>query len=121
MMIELVIPDIPPSVNHYWVARGNRRFISKRGREWKQLVYIVANCKANKKYFDEKLEVEITISLPDKRRRDVDNFSKAILDSLEKICYKDDCQIYRLTVQKTHGKPKTVIRLKPFSEVANDL
>lgn len=111
-MIELVIPDIPPSVNHYWVARGNRRFLSKRGREWKQLVCLIANKRQNKKYFLDNLELEVEITIPDSRRRDIDNFLKAILDSLQTICYKDDCQIVKLTVSKRYGKAQTTIRIK---------
>jgi crossover junction endodeoxyribonuclease RusA len=113
-MVVIEIQDIPPSVNHYWLTKGKRRFISKRGKEWKHNVFLIANKKANKKYFNDTIEMDVEISIPDKRRRDIDNFSKAILDSLQGICYQDDCQIHRLILTKNFGKAKTVIKIKKY-------
>ena len=109
-MINLTIPDVPPSVNHYWIARGNRRFISKKGKEWKQLVKVIS---AKCKHLEGKLEMTVDVYFTDKRRRDIDNCAKAVLDSLEGIAYKDDAQIHKLTMQKLNGDTKkTVITIK---------
>jgi len=35
MLLEL---PYPPSINNYWIASGHRRFISKRGRDFKLAV-----------------------------------------------------------------------------------
>ena len=47
--------------------------------------------------------VAVTLALypPDKRRRDVDNYSKAVLDLLTKASvWDDDSQIDRLTIER---------------------
>jgi crossover junction endodeoxyribonuclease RusA len=44
--------------------------------------------------------VTLTAFPPDKRRRDLDNLPKVVLDSLTKAgVWKDDSQIQRLTIQ----------------------
>jgi Holliday junction resolvase RusA-like endonuclease len=49
----------------------------------------------------------------DKRKRDVDNHLKSLLDSLEGIMFVDDSQIYEIIARKTIGCPenRTVISL----------
>lgn len=51
-------------------------------------------------------EVEVYISLffGDRRKRDVDNFNKLILDAASGIVYDDDVQIHRLTIEKHYDK-----------------
>lgn len=36
--------------------------------------------------------------------RDIDNMVKATLDALQGICYKNDMQIYKLTMAKTKSQ-----------------
>ena len=59
--------------------------------------------------------MEITIHPPDKRRRDIDNVQKALLDALQHGgAYGDDSQIVRLTIEK--GDPldggKTLVQIR---------
>lgn len=35
MALEATLPW-PPSVNHYWAARGNARYLSPRARAWRE-------------------------------------------------------------------------------------
>jgi len=72
----------PPSVNHYWKARGNRRFISSAARAW--LDEAVMLLRASRVHFDGPVRVSLFLSPPDRRRRDGDNLEKAIMDSLVK-------------------------------------
>jgi len=39
-----------------------------------------------------------------KRERDIDNFSKLLLDALTGIVYEDDSQIVSLTITKAYDK-----------------
>ena len=41
-------------------------------------------------------------------RPDLDNYVKAIADGLNRIVYKDDCQIVRLEAEKRYGNPPQV-------------
>ncbi|MCU4406687.1 RusA family crossover junction endodeoxyribonuclease [Acinetobacter junii] len=78
----------PPSVNHYWLASGKRRYISAKGRAFQQIValYVKAHLSS------ERLRLNVTFHFPDKTRRDIDNHLKALLDSLVKagLCIDDE-------------------------------
>ncbi len=78
--------------------------------------YMTARGKQVKKHYQEEvakqykgevltddIEIEINLYFKDKRRRDVDNYNKLILDSLEGIVYKDDKQIQRLLITKDYS------------------
>ena len=61
------------------------------------------------------LDVDVKVYPPDKRRRDVDNVQKALLDAMEHGgAYGDDSQIVRLAIEK--GTPvsggKTLVRIQ---------
>lgn len=49
----------------------------------------------------DKLHVNLFIYPPDKRRRDIDNVCKVILDTLQRAgIYDDDFKIWKLTVER---------------------
>ena len=50
------------------------------------------------------LTVEIVVVVPDKRRRDLQNFSDTICDALNGVLYEDDSQITTLLMRKVWGK-----------------
>ena len=98
-MIAFEFP-YPPSVNHYWGQHGNRRYVTKRGMEFRSSVSeMVAELGLDTMSCD--LEMFVVLYPPDKRRRDVDNPMKALLDSMEHAgVYEDDSQIQKLTIEK---------------------
>ena len=96
-MITLNLP-YPPSVNNYWIASGRRRFISARGRDFKQRV--AESCVNVDSFKDQKVEVSIVLYPRNKRLMDIDNSCKAILDSLIGFLYDDDSQVWKLTVER---------------------
>ena len=49
------------------------------------------------------LSVSLVFFLPDKRRRDLDNLSKAVLDAMNRVVYTDDQQITALRIIKLFG------------------
>jgi crossover junction endodeoxyribonuclease RusA len=59
----------------------------------------------------EPLRVAVFLYPPDKRRRDIDNVLKALLDGIGHMgVYQDDSQILRLEVTKMHsGKGEVVV------------
>jgi len=95
--IQLLLPW-PPSVNHYWLQRGKARFISPRGRAFRQAV--AEECAMQGVTpLDGRLAVHVALWPPDKRRRDIDNLLKALLDACEHAgCYADDNQISELHI-----------------------
>jgi crossover junction endodeoxyribonuclease RusA len=92
----------PPSVNGYWrnIGRG-RTIISKAGRDYMQAVSAEVAASDKPATYNGRLAVCVTVYPPDRRRRDLDNVCKAILDSLGKAnVYEDDSQIDRLTIER---------------------
>ena len=92
----------PPSVNHYWHQRGSRRFLSAKARDYKEAVAAVVT-EAGRETIGAKDRVAVSIVLrpPDRRRRDIENTAKAILDALAGAgVYDDDCQIDRLLIER---------------------
>mgnify|MGYP001168743823 FL=1 len=114
-MVELELP-YPPSVNHYWRRVGARTLISRGGRAFRTAVCSLLAARRVRP-LEGALEIEIRVHPPDRRRRDVDNVQKALLDAMQHGgAYLDDSQIVRLTIEK--GEPfaggKTIVRLRPM-------
>jgi len=96
-VITLTFP-YPPSINNYWLASGHRRYISKRGMEFKKAVQEA--CIGIPSFEDQKIEVSILLFPRDKRLLDVDNVCKAILDSMNGIIYADDQNVWKLSIER---------------------
>ena len=110
-MLELELPH-PPSVNHYWRRVGARTLISRGGRVFRQAVCsILAAAKVQP--LDGPLAVAVEVYPPDKRRRDIDNVQKALLDALAHGgAYHDDSQIARLTIERRQVVPNCKVRVR---------
>ena len=48
------------------------------------------------------------------RKRDVDNYNKAILDSFNNIVWLDDEQIFELITKKTYGNKEDSFRVRIY-------
>ena len=114
--IEVTLP-FPPSVNKYWgTAWNGRKYLMERGKKYKSDVALIllSNGFTSAK-LTEKIKLHITTHAPDKRRRDLDNLLKAILDSMNKYVYEDDFQVCDLHIHRGH-----VDKFKPRIEVIID-
>ena len=87
----------PPSMNTYWrhITEG-KTLLSAKGRAYRLAVMrLVGACVPVR----DRLRMEIKLSPPDKRKRDLDNTLKAPLDSLQPAkLFHDDEQIDDLRV-----------------------
>lgn len=88
----------PPSTNAYWGTAGKRRYISKRGQEFKSAVREIL--KDSISFGSSPVELQIIFHPRDKRLMDIDNCLKAIQDSMNGIMYDDDQQVWKLTVER---------------------
>ena len=59
----------------------------------------------------EPVRVELRFWRGDKRRCDIDNCVKAILDALNNVIWKDDGQIYELVAYKHHDKSRPRVEI----------
>lgn len=95
----LILP-FPPSINTYWGFKGHRRFLTRKALQFKASVSAVILATNTKSYGDDLLAMNIVWFPPDKRRRDIDNPLKPLLDSLVQAnLMNDDSQIKQLTLQ----------------------
>ena len=97
MQVILELP-YPPSVNAYWLQSGKRRYISKRGVEFKSAVAEI--CKDVPSFGDKPVEVNIILYPRDKRLLDLDNPCKGIFDSLQGFLYDNDQQVWKFTIER---------------------
>lgn len=99
-MITLTLP-FPPSVNGYWRNINGRTLLSAKGRAYKKAVARLAQWNYAAKQLESRLEVLVILHPPDRRKRDIDNSMKALLDSMQAAgVYLDDSQIDRLVIER---------------------
>lgn len=104
-MIELTLPW-PPSVNGYWrsPSRGplaGRHMISKRGREYRKAAALAVSEQWKGEATDKRLAVAVRLCSPTRRKYDLDNMMKGLLDALTYAgVWQDDGQIDRLTIER---------------------
>jgi crossover junction endodeoxyribonuclease RusA len=92
--------DFPPSVNHYYRRNGHVMHLSEAGRKY---------LKSVKSSFAEhqihapikgRIAVSIELSRKDRRKYDIQNYDKSLLDALIGLAYEDDGQIDKLEIRR---------------------
>lgn len=104
-MIVLTLP-YPPSVNRYWRSPNKgrlagRTLISEEGRAYRAAALEALACTDLGPALTGRLRVEIVATMPDRRRRDLDNLLKPLLDALTHASvWLDDEQIDDLRITR---------------------
>lgn len=93
--MNIILP-YPPTVNTYWRKFNNRMVISPKGRQYrKDVMQILEGCET----LHGRLSVTIIATMPDRRKRDLDNILKSLLDAMDHAgVFDDDEQIDELHV-----------------------
>jgi crossover junction endodeoxyribonuclease RusA len=115
MNIVIYLPW-PPSVNSYYMTVGRTRGlkrISKAGREFRMLAETAIYEQGILEPLTDKLNVEVILYPPDNRRRDLDNYMKALLDACTVGgLWEDDSQIDQLAIYRGVTVMKGGVRLE---------
>lgn len=103
-MIILDLP-YPPTVNTYWrnITKGKlagRVLISEKGRAYRKTIQELV-LEAGRVRVNGRISVAIDAYMPDRRKRDLDNILKALLDSIVHAgVIEDDSLIDRITLTR---------------------
>lgn len=110
-VVTLTLP-YPPSINHYWRHFRGRTVISQEGRTFRANVCaLLAHAPGSgngprRPPSGGRIALDMDAFPPDRRRRDLDNIQKAVLDSLEHAgVYEDDSQIDLLLTRRCEVTP----------------
>jgi len=101
-MLTLTLP-YPPTVNTYWRVVNGRPIISAKGRTYRKDTQVIVFIQSDTgfKPIAERVSVNIIAHPPDKRKRDLDNILKALLDAMQHAgVYEDDGQIDELSIKR---------------------
>ena len=91
----------PPSISNYWIASGHRRFISKRGRDFKLAVQEYVALHQLESFGDASVEVNIILRPRNLKLMDIDNCVKPILDALQDAgMFVDDKQVGHVSIRR---------------------
>lgn len=115
--MDLELP-FPPSVNHLWRRVGHRTLLSRGGRAFRRAVLATLAARGVRPIAG-RLAVTIDVHPPDRRRRDLDNALKALLDALQHGgAYHDDAQIDDLRIRRGACVPggRVCVRLVPHPD-----
>ncbi|MCK0554335.1 RusA family crossover junction endodeoxyribonuclease [Pantoea ananatis] len=117
--MKLTLP-FPPSVNGYWRATNTGIKISASGRSFRSnaIAAILTQLKRRPQPITVNVEVTVLLYPPDKRNRDLDNYQKALFDSLTHDgVWVDDRQIKRFTVEwgEQVKQGKAEVTISPFN------
>ena len=103
MQTSFALP-FPPSMNTMWRNFRGHTVMSKAGREFRESViqYVIDN--NIPKFGDRKLKITLILRPRDKRKIDIDNRIKAVLDALEHAgVFDDDFQVDH--IEMIRGEP----------------
>jgi len=123
MVIEIDL--VPPSMNTmYPTSRQGRRYLSKKGKEFKEHVQYHLLSMINKgeiKSFGEgRVATFYEFHFRGKRKRDTSNYVKAMEDSLTGFLFEDDEQVDELGAKRFYYAEydHTIIKIHELKEVA---
>ncbi len=97
-------------------SKGNQHFTSPKSRAYKRLVGLVASTVLMHRGWpmDARYSVTVHAYFGDKRRRDVDNVIKQVLDGLNGIAWEDDHQVDAVRCCKylENAQPRLVVEVE---------
>ncbi len=116
--IEMELPWCP-SANHYLMVSGKSRFLSPAAKKFRKDVEYLAFLFSMEQHIQlpltGRLRVDVKLYPPDKRKRDIDNCSKNLLDALQHgDVFVDDNQVdelylKRCTTDAPHGRIEIIV------------
>ncbi len=105
--MEFIIKDLE-CISQYAYLSSNKRFITKRGKNWMKSFKEQLNKQMIEKNYtildSNNIEVELTMTFCNKRKNDIDNGLHYILDGMEGIVMVNDRYVNKLIAEKKYEK-----------------
>ncbi len=109
----------PPSVNHMYRRSGNRVVLSPEVRAWRERAHWYLRV-AGVALLEGPVAVTVIAYRP-RRRGDIDNLAKAVLDALNGFAFGDDGQVVLLTMSRYDDarNPRVLVRVSSVGPEAH--
>lgn len=109
--ILITLKTLPVSVNATYRRSRNSFYKSEEANLTQKAIQWEAKSQYRGKPLSEEIKVSIVFYWPDKRRHDIDNGLKGLLDALTGILWDDDSQIQEMRVRKYVDKANPRVEL----------
>ena len=113
--MEITINIISLSYYQYLTQNRFRKYITKKGREYKGIIEdTLTEFMIDKIRKTGNIRISLVFYFNNRRKNDIDNFAKPILDFMSDIIYEDDKQIIELNVKKFYDRenPRLIIKVE---------
>ena len=117
-MINITLLGSPQSTNHIYKSHCKFGrpcvYMSKEGKQLKEDYQWQIKSQYHGEVLTSDLKMTVELWFGTKRKHDVDNYNKLILDALSGLVYEDDKQIIELTVRKGYDKknPRAEVKIE---------
>ncbi len=101
--------SFPVSVNHMYGYRKSKtgigKYLTPKARDFKTMLQEKYKSEINLPPIKahEKISARLELLINDKRKHDIDNSTKSLLDAFNSLAWEDDNQIVSLHITKTLG------------------
>ena len=111
MKVVLTIPYVSTNALYTINRHNGRRILSRKARDHKQAMTMEAKSQVGRKNpMAGEVKAEIYWFMPDHRKRDIDNL-KMVIDAMTGVLWKDDSNIWELTIRKYVDKENPRIEI----------
>lgn len=118
--MKLTLEGQPLSTQHCYkyTCRGNfvSGYMDKKCKDLKEDYYWQLKSQYTGPPLKTPLRVILSLSMGTKRKADIDNYNKLVLDAMSGVIYEDDVQIQELTITKGYDKehPRIDITIETY-------
>ena len=95
----VIVPGVPVPCGRPRSTLAGHVYMPERTRQYERLVRRMTAAVFSEP-FEGPVSLNATFLLPDRRRRDIDNLTKSVLDGMNGIAFVDDSQVFVQEAQK---------------------
>jgi len=118
--LTLIVPDVPPSVNHYMIRTRHNHYPSDAAVRFKTLTVVAfhEHQRANPRWYltTAVVGVSIRFRIGVDTTMDVDNHPKVLLDALTGLVWEDDSQVKAMFAIKELVRPAPKQRVRDIKQ-----